>query len=250
MANLVPERAEAINRNLVDSVMENYERFYRFTYSLVKNEEQVKNILEKTIYFSLRNGRKLKSTPRSTIWFFQLIAKEGLNRIHDYKKYKRDFTYDSQIYAFMETLEPSKTNCFKLYYFEGFNESDTGEILRLKPEEVRFRLKEVRRTLRIQPDLGDDDSRGKMQELMDVYESVEIPEDLEKCIMDAIQKERREYEKLKKGIKRKRITKPLLLVLMLAAFFFGTIHIAQDNDSFREMVLSMPILKSLFAPFI
>lgn len=249
MASLNPQLSEGINKTLVDVLIENYERYYRFTYSLVKNEEQTKNIIAKTAYFSLHNGRKLKSIPKTNVWFFQLIQKDGMRKMYEFKKYKRDMTKDSQLYAYMETIEPSAVNCFKLYYFEELSIEDVSEITRYKPGEVKQKLKEVRMALKINPDLQGE-SWDKMAELIDVYESVPIPDDLEDIVMDTIKREKAEFDKEVGSIGRKRITKPLLLVVMIAVFIFGTLYLAQHNTMFAEMVADFPILGKLFAPFI
>ena len=248
MAKIDPRLSEGINRQLVDFLLENCERYYLFIYSMVKNEEQVKNIITKTTFFSLANARKLKDMPRLRTWFYQLIVKEGMRKMHDYGKYKRDFTYDSQLYAYMETIEPSATNAFKLYYFEGMNIEEIGEILHMSPGEINKRLRLVRHKLGIDSSL-EDESGEKMDELIEIYESPEIPADLEDVVQEAIDREREDYERHVARQYSLRIVKPVLLVLAVAAWYFGTLALGRANPQFAEMVEAVPIIKYLFTPF-
>ena len=249
MAKIDPRVAEGINRQLVDFLLENCERYYLFIYSMVKNEEQVKNIITKTTFFSLANARKLKSMPRLKTWFYQLIVKEGMRKMHEYNKYKRDFTYNSQLYAFMETIEPSATNAFKLYYFEGMNIDEVGEILHMKREEINKRLKLVRRTLGIDGSLEDQEDIDKMDELIDIYESPEIPEDLEEVVQGAIQKEQEDYDRFIAKQHRYRIIKPVALVCAIALWYIATAVLCKNNESFAHMVNAVPFIRYLFTPF-
>ncbi|NLD19928.1 MAG: sigma-70 family RNA polymerase sigma factor [Clostridiales bacterium] len=249
MARIDYGLATAINGNMVDFLLEKYERYYLFAYSIVKNQEQTKRIMAKAIYFSLYNGRKLKKMPKLTTWFYQLVIKDGMRKMHELDRYKRDFTYDSQIYAFMETIEPSAVNAFKLYYFEELSISETGEILRLKQGEVEKRLKYVRKELGIDSSL-EDESGEKLQELIDVYESPEIPEDLETLIYDTIEREKQNFEKFMRKQTRDRWLKPMILLACLALWFFGTIALAEGNAGFRELVTGIPVVRHLFIPFI
>lgn len=249
MAKVDPRVAEGINRQLVDFLLENCERYYLFIYSMVKNEEQVKNIITKTTFFSLANARRLSSMPRLKTWFYQLIIKEGMRKMHEYNKYKRDFTYDSQLYAFMETIEPSATNAFKLYYFEGMNLDEVGEILHMKREEVNKRLKAVRVKLGIDISM-DEESREKMDELIEIYESPEIPDDLEDVVQAAIQKEQEDYERHIAKQQKYRVVKPVLLVLLIALWYVATAVLCKNNESFAHMVNAVPFIRYLFTPFV
>ena len=130
MARIDPRLAAGINAMMKDHIMENYERYYLMAYSIVKNEQQTVNILNKAFYFSLYNGRKLKSPPKMKTWFFQLVIKAGMRKMHELDRYKRDFTEESRLYAYMETLEPSAVNAFKLYYFENLSMGEIGRIER------------------------------------------------------------------------------------------------------------------------
>lgn len=248
MAKIDKRISEGINRQLVDFLLENCERFYLFIYSMVKNEEQVKNIITKTAFFSLANARKLNSMPRLRTWFYQLIVKEGMRKMHEYNKYERDFTYDSQLYAYMETIEPSATNAFKLFYFEKMNMDEVGEILHMKREEVEKRLKTVRRKLGIDISL-EDESADKMEELIEIYEATRIPADLEDIVQNAIDKEQADYEAHMARQEKYRIIKPVMLVLLIAAWYFGTLAVARSNPDFAAMVSAVPFIRYIFVPF-
>lgn len=249
MARFDPKLSESINRTMVDFLFENCERYYLFAYSMVKNKQQAERILEKTIYFSLYNSRKLKTLPSMTTWFYQLIIKDGMRKMHELDKYKRDFTCNSQLYAYMETLEPSSTNAFKLHYFESLPLSSVAEILRMKPREAESRISFVRHELKIDKYM-DEESTEKLNELIKIYESANIPDDLEDVISAAVEKERESYNAMLRRYKKTRLLKPLLLIILTVTWFLATLILAEKNENFAVIVTNVPILKYLFIPFI
>lgn len=249
MAKINPRLAAGINATMKDHIMENYERYYLMAYSIVKNEQQAVNILNKAFYFSLYNGRKLKGTPKMKTWFFQLVIKAGMRKMHELDKYKRDFTRDSQLYAYMETIEPSAVNVFKLYYFEDMSIDEIGSILHFNKKEITERLKLVLNKLKIDSSM-DETSTEKLYELADVYENVKIPENLENKIMTVIKMEQENFDRYMKRQEVYRWLKPLILIVCMSLWFFGTIALAKSNQQFAELILDIPVIKKLFINFI
>lgn len=247
MAKINPELAKNIHENLVDHIMDHYERYYYLAYSLVKNAEGATKVVANAAYFSLYNGRKLKTLPPMHIWFLQLIVRDGMRTMNK-RTYEREFTEDSQLYAFMETIEPSAVNVFKLYYFEGLNKEKTGEVLGLNDEEVQKRLSFVRAQLKIDGNL-DEESSERLEEIRGVYESVEIPGNLRGEIQSAIWREEENYEDFLLKYKKDRVRKPLGLIILAAVFFFGTIILGRGNPIFAQMVTALPIINKIFVPF-
>ena len=118
----------------------------------------------------------------------------------------------------------------------------------MSPVEIEKRLRLVRHKLRIDSSL-EDESGEKMDELIEVYESPEIPADLEDVVQEAIDREREDYERHVARQYRMRIIKPVLLVLAVAAWYFGTLVLGKANPDFAEMVEAVPFIKYLFMPF-
>ncbi len=247
MAKIDPILAENIHRSLVDFIKENYDRYYYLAYSLVKNREGAAKIVTNTVYFSLYNGRKLKDLPPMHIWFLQLVIRDGMRTMNN-KTYPRDFTEDSQMYAYLETLEPSAVNVFKLYYFEGLNSEKVGDVLGMNAEEVQRRLDFVRSKMQIDSSM-DEESEMRLEELRRKYESATIPENLCEEIDSAIKREEDNFEEFLEKYKRDKIRKPIGLLIFAAIFFLGTILLGRSNQIFAESVLSMPVISKLFAPF-
>lgn len=247
MAKIDPALAEGIHSNLTAHILEHYERYYYLAYSLVKNREGAKNVVSNTVYFSLYNGRKLKDLPPMHVWFLQLIIRDGM-RAMNRGAYSRDFTKDSQLYAFMETLEPSAVNVFKLFYFEGLNVEKVGDVLGFRTEEVRKRLEYVRREMRIDSSM-DEESEARLQELAEVYESAVLPGDLREAVDAAIRREEENYAAFLQKYEKDKIRKPLGLLIFAAAFFLLTILLGRSNQIFAESVLRIPLINRLFSPF-
>ncbi len=248
MAKIDPVLAEAIHRNLKDHILEHFERYYYLAYSLVKNRDGAIKVLINVVYFSLYNARKLKDLPPMHIWILQLLIRDGM-RTMNRGTYSRDFTENSQLYAFLETLEPSAVNAFKLFYFEELNEEKTADVLGFSREEVRNKLAYVRGQLQIDSSM-DWESQQKLQELVDIYESAELPVNLQKEVDSAIENEERNFATFLQKYKKDRIRKPIGLLLLAAVFVIGTIFLGRSNPIFAESVMNMPIIGKLFAPFL
>jgi hypothetical protein len=247
MAKIDPALTESIHRNLTAHILEHYERYYYLAYSLVKNQEGAVKVVTNAVYFSLYNGRKLEDLPPMHVWILQLVIKDGM-RAMNRGAYPRDFTKDSRCYAYMETLEPSAVNAFKLYYFEGLNVEKVGEVLHFSREEVLKRLAYIRSEMHIDSSM-DEESETRLQELADVYESAELPEGLKETILSAIRREEENFASFLKKYQKDKIRKPLGLLILIIAFFFITLFLGRRNPIFAESILSTPFVNKLFAPF-
>ncbi len=247
MAKIDPKLVEGIHRSLVSHILEHYKRYYYLAYSLVKNREGATKTVTKAVYFSLFNGRKLKELPPMHVWILQLVIKDGM-RAMNHGTYSREFTKGSQLYAYMETLEPSAVNTLKLYYFEELSMEKVGDVLNFKKEEVQRRLSYVRNELKIESSM-DEDSEIRIQELKSVYESPEIPENLLEEVEQAIRKEADNYASLLTKYQKDRIRKPIKVLIFAAVFFFGTVYLGKTNAIFAESVLNLPLISKLFIPF-
>ena len=247
MAKINRELAENIHINLANHLREHYERYYLLAYSLVKNQEAAVQVVSDIVYFSLYNGRKLKNLPPMHVWFLQLVIRNGMRTMIK-NVYPRDFNKESQLYSYMETLEPSGVNVFRLFYFEELNVEKTADVLNLSVSEVRYKLDQVRRELKIDSS-HDEESMERLEELVDVYESAPIPENLYEEIEKAIEREEENFAKFYQKYKRDKLVKPLGLVLVTAAFILITIFLGRRNPIFAESVLNMPLVNKFFGHF-
>ncbi len=238
---------ERIHNSLKEHVLQYYQRYYYLAYSLVKNQEGAKKVVSNAVYFSLYNARKLQDLPPLHIWFLQLVIKDGM-RTMIRNIYPRDFTKNSQLYAYMETLEPSAVNAFKLLYFEGLNEVEIEDVLHLRKEEVRKKLEYVCNELKIDSSM-DEESEARLKELVNIYESTELPQDLEEVVHSAIRREEENYASFMQKYEKSKTRKPLGLVIFAACLFLATILLGRSNPIFAASVLSVPVINKLFAPF-
>ena len=248
MAKVNPVVTENIHRNLVEYARENYPRFYYLSYSYVKNEEAAMDVVTSVVYFSLLNGRKLQDLPPMKIWYYQLLCRYGMRSMHQ-RTHERKFTDNSQLYAFMETIEPSATNVFKLFYLEDMTVSEMEDILHLRNQEVLNRLSVVRRELKIDSSL-DEESLARLKEIKDIYFEPEVPEDLGRKIEEVIQKEEESFAKHEAHSRKFRWIKPIGLVALALLIYFFTMQTARQNPEFAENILALPIVGNLFAPFL
>lgn len=248
MSKRDPELSENIHVNLAEYARENYKSFYYLAYSYVKNSEEAIDLVTNVIYYSLVNGRKLPDLPPMKIWYFQLLCRYGMRSMHR-NNYTRNFTENSQLYAFMETIEPSATNSFKLFYFEEMTVSQIQDVLHQKKNEVEGRLSMVRRKLKIDSSL-DEESIKRLEEIRRIYYEPEIPEDLleeiEKIIL--IEEEANRIEDVK--AEKTRFIKPAGVIILAFLIYYITLKTAQGNPEFAKGILTIPFLGNIFAPFL
>jgi RNA polymerase sigma-70 factor (ECF subfamily) len=248
MAKANPILSENIHRNLVDYARENYESFYYLSYSYVKNREEAMDIVTNVIYYSLMNGRKLQDLPPMKVWYFQLLCRYGMRSMHR-NDYVRKFTENSKLYAYMETLEPSATNAFKLYYLEDMTIPQIEGVLHQKNNEITGRLAVVRRELKIDSSL-DEESMERLDEIKRIYYEPEVPEELSKEIEKIILKEEANNAEYEAKSKKTRFIKPLGVVLLAFLIYYLTLRTAQNNPDFANSISTIPVLGSIFAPFL
>lgn len=248
MAKPNPVISENIHRNLVDYAKENYKDFYYLSYSYVKNRKEAMDIVTNVIYYSLMNGRKLQDLPPMKIWYFQLLCRYGMRSMHR-TNYERKFTENSQLYAYMETLEPSATNSFKLYYLEDMTIPQIEDVLHQKKDEITGRLAVVRRELKIDSSL-DEESMERLDEIKRIYYEPEVPKELLAEIDEIILKEEASNAEYLAKSKKTRFIKPLGVVLLAFLIYYLTLRTAQNNPDFASSISTIPVLGSIFAPFI
>ncbi len=248
MARINETLANSIHLSLVENLKENYTKYYCLAYSLVKNQDVASDIVANAAYFSLYNGRKLKGLPPMHIWFLQLIIKDAMRHMHKCN-FPVDFNKDSQLYAFMDTLDPSATNAFKLFYFEELDTEKVAEILRYSPAEVKSKVSFVRSELKIDSSL-DQESMEKIHQLLSVYHSPPTPENLWEKIADSIEKEEANFAQYVIKARRDRILKPIGVVILAGGIFILTVLMGRQNPTFAQSILAVPFMSSIFAPFL
>lgn len=248
MAKRNPVLSENIHRNLVDYARENYESFYHLSYSYVKNREEAMDIVTNVIYYSLMNGRKLQDLPPMKIWYFQLLCRYGMRSMHR-NDYERKFTENSQLYAYMETLEPSATNAFKLYYLEDMTIPQIEGVLHQKKDEITGRLAMVRRELKIDSSL-DEESMKRLDEIKNIYYEPEIPKELFQEIEAIILREEKNNAEYETKSNKMRFIKPVGVFILAFLIYYLTLRTAQNDPEFANSISTIPILGSIFAPFL
>ncbi|MDO4552033.1 MAG: hypothetical protein Q4C22_00695 [Bacillota bacterium] len=243
MARTNPALVQTIHDSLAQYARENYEKFYYLVYSYVKNQEVATLVIQNVVYYSLANARKLPELPPMRTWYFQLLIRDGMRTMRR-NDFPRKFTDNSQLYAYFETLEPSATNVFKLYYFEEMEMDQVMGILRMKADEVKRRLRYVRSAMEIDSSL-DEESLERLEELIRLYESPEIPEDLGRIVEEAIRKEEEGHARHMEKQRKTRIIKPLGLVVLIVLLFLFTGHAVETQPGFAEALARVPLIGNL-----
>jgi hypothetical protein len=122
-------------------------------------------------------------------------------------------------------------------------------VLHQKNNEITGRLAVVRRELKIDSSL-DEESMERLDEIKRIYYEPEVPEELSKEIEKIILKEEANNAEYEAKSKKTRFIKPLGVVLLAFLIYYLTLRTAQNNPDFANSISTIPVLGSIFAPFL
>lgn len=234
---------QAFIKRAGEYALENCGDMYLFAYSYLKNENEASNVVTTSIYHSMKNLRKTQAMPKLQNWFYQLLLRAIQKSLHQVDM-KRNFTDNSQIYAYMETLPQNETGAFKLYHFAQMEISDISEILNSTDRKVVSAIENVSASLRISVKL-DEASIKKLKELKRIYNEPEIPPELHDAVIAELKREEELFLRAKYKKERDRILKPFGLLLLFAVIMALTSLGMKQNPTFAEAVTQIPFAGKL-----
>lgn len=149
-----------------ETILANYDKYYRLAYSYVHNEADAADIVQNTAYRAIRAGKTLKEIDFAATWVYRIL----LNEIFRACKAKpeqisldtmraeqgsqaepsaEDSYTDVDLANAMETLSPEDKMVIQLRYYEDLKLEQVAEILQENVSTVKSRLYRSMKKLRI-----------------------------------------------------------------------------------------------------
>lgn len=98
----------SLQEELEKNLMEHYEKYYRFAFGYVKNQEDALDIIQDSAYKIIKNQGKLRNRKQIESWIYSIIRNTALDFL---KKKKREFPMEDEV----------------LYEMAGTQEMDTSD---------------------------------------------------------------------------------------------------------------------------
>lgn len=84
----------ALQEELEKNLMEHYEKYYRFAYGYVRNQEDALDIIQDSAYKIIKNQGKLRGRQQMESWIYSIIRNTALDFL---KKKKREFPMEDEV---------------------------------------------------------------------------------------------------------------------------------------------------------
>lgn len=92
-----------LQEELENNLMEHYEKYYRFAYGYVRNQEDALDIIQDSAYKVIKNQGKLRNRQQIDSWIYSIIRNTALDFL---KKQKREFPMEDEVlYDMADTQE-------------------------------------------------------------------------------------------------------------------------------------------------
>lgn len=88
------DTAMTLQEELEKHLMEHYEKYYRFAYGYVRNQEDALDIIQDSTYKAIKNQGKLRNRQQIDSWIYSIIRNTALDFL---KKKKREFPMEDEV---------------------------------------------------------------------------------------------------------------------------------------------------------
>lgn len=149
-----------------ETILANYDKYYRLAYSYVHNEADAADIVQNTAYRAIRAGKTLKEIDFAATWVYRILLNEifrackakpeqisldtlGEEQDSQIELAVEDSYTDVDLANAMETLSPEDKMVIQLRYYEDLKLEQIAEILQENVSTVKSRLYRSMKKLRI-----------------------------------------------------------------------------------------------------
>ena len=132
------------------------ESMYRVAYSLLRNNEDVKDAIQETVLKAWTHQNRLRNTHAFRPWIVRILVNEchnifrkrkNLVPLEEYQEPAQNIP-DLSLHLLLMNLSPDDRLLLTLHYAERMREKEIAQILHLPPSTVRGRLARARMALR------------------------------------------------------------------------------------------------------
>lgn len=152
-----------MEEQIVEHVLKNKEKYYRLSYSYVKNTDDALDIVQESVYKAISSANSLKNPDYLKIWLYRIVVNTSIDFIRKNKKItvmdeeslfvfdkgKNDKYEDIDLKLALSELPAKYKTIVILRYFEDLKIEEIAEILNENINTVKTRLYKALEILRI-----------------------------------------------------------------------------------------------------
>lgn len=141
---------QTISQLVEDDLIENYEKYYRLTYSYTNNETDALDAVQEGAYKAMAKADSIRNPEFVSTWIYKIMVNEALSILRNKKKVvplfedaeqgKNDSYTDVDLQNAIGGLDLTDQTIIKLRYFEDIPIKTIAEIVELNENTVKSRL--------------------------------------------------------------------------------------------------------------
>lgn len=152
-----------IRKQVEETLLANYQKYYRLAYSYVKNEADALDIVQESAYKAMKNCTKLDKAEYSDTWIYRIVINTATDFLRKQQKFSSTAAQDCQpgqaendagfakadIMDTLSILGDKERNVLILRYFEQFPLEQIADITGENLSTVKSRLYRALKKLRV-----------------------------------------------------------------------------------------------------
>ena len=151
-----------ISKNLQETentLLKNYEKYYRLAYSYTKNKEDALDVVQESAYRAIRDCRKVRNKDYLSTWIYRIVVNTALDMLRRKKKENiteelpeipvEDQYQDLELRTVLNQLDDKSRTIILLRYFEDLKLEDIADIVGDNLNTVKARLYRSLKKLRL-----------------------------------------------------------------------------------------------------
>lgn len=150
-----------IYNKLSQYLINNQEKFYRLSYTYVRNKDDALDIVQSAILKALEKYKDIKNINAINTWFYRILVNENLAHLKKAKKeipiedkqldniYFQDFNENIDIYEKIKFLPTETQTILILHYFEDLTLLEISKITNVNINTIKSRLYSTLKKLKL-----------------------------------------------------------------------------------------------------
>ncbi len=148
-------------RELIEqTLLDNYEKYYRLAYSYVKNEQDALDVVQESAYRSMKHWKKVREPQYIETWIYRIVTNTALNLLKKQKRclpyeadlsssYEENLVDKNDVLSMLDCLEEKDRTIIILRFFEDLKIDQIAHVIGENTNTTKSRLYRALQKLRI-----------------------------------------------------------------------------------------------------